>query len=139
MLHTGDPCPNRAGLEELGFQGLPAADALATLEGKELILLCGERIGAHLGDELPATLVSSQRAVLFDTHPLEHTAIKVCFGVPYSIEKNGTFVNVDGKRGLLTPARPAPSGVAPLTRLIDALTAAASDSSVDAPSGAGVA
>ena len=121
LLHTGDPCPNRRGLTDLGFEACTAEEALAGLEGATAVLLVGERIGSLLGAEGLATLPSSTRAVLFDTHPVQAPAVRVSIGVPNSSERLGTWINIDGHAGRLAAARPAPPGVGPLVRTLQEL------------------
>ncbi len=122
LLHTGDPCPNRRGLEGLGFSPIDAEAALELLSGATSALICGERIGALLGEglgELPEKL----RLVVLDTMPLDVPAVRAELGVPSSIERTGTWINVDGHAGKLGIARSAPPGVAPLVQTLDDLVA----------------
>ena len=121
FLHTGDPCPNRRGLTELGFEALAPEAALARLRAANLVLLVGERAAELLGSEALAALPATLRLVVLDTHALHVPAACVEIGVPDSCERTGTWVNVDGQRGALAIARAAPSGVAPLTRTLDEL------------------
>ena len=121
LLHTGDPCPNRRGLTELGFAPLAPADAPAKLAGAKLALLVGERVGALLGREALAALPAGLRLVVLDTHPLDVPASELELGVPNSVERTGTWLNVDGIAGTLAIARSAPPGVAPLTRTLEEL------------------
>jgi len=123
FLHTGDPCPNRRGLVELGFEARTAEQALALVAGAESALLVGERIGELLGAEGLRALPRSTRAILFDTHPVTAPALHVSIGVPNAAERLGTWINVDGHAGRLAAARPAPPGVAPLTRTLAELEA----------------
>ena len=122
LLHTGDPCPNRRGLVEAGFTALAAEEALAKLAAAPVALLVGERVAELLGREALARATSAQRAVLFDAYPCDAAAIDVAIGVPVHVEKQGHWVNVDGQLGRLSAARPAPPGVAPLTRSLARLT-----------------
>jgi NADH-quinone oxidoreductase subunit G len=121
LLHTGDPCPNRRGLSELGFAPIAAEDVPAKLAGAPFALLLGERIGALLGREALAALPASARLVVLDTHPLDVPAAELEIGVPNSVERTGTWLNIDGIVGSLAIARPAPAGVAPLTRTLQEL------------------
>jgi NADH-quinone oxidoreductase subunit G len=110
FLHTGDPCPNRRGLTELGIQGLSAADVASTLASGGAAVLVGERIAELLGAERLAAL-TGPRIVLFDTRAIEAATLDACIGVPLSVEKDGHWTNVDGHVGRLTIARAAPNGV----------------------------
>jgi len=121
FLHTGDPGPNRRGLEELGFAPLPVAGAAAELAGRASAWLVGERSVEVVGFEALAQLSAALRLVVFDTHQLDVPAACLEIGVPDAVERTGTWVNVDGVRGELRIARSAPSGVAPLTRTLDDL------------------
>jgi len=147
LLHTGDPCPNRRGLADLGFEARSAEELLADLAEREGALLIGERVVELLqpapeavpdadadapeeadgvgaaSDETNAAaslaaLPAALRLIVFDTHPCDVPAVHVCVGVPNLVERTGTFVNVDGHRGPIAAARPAPRGVAPLERTL---------------------
>ncbi len=122
ILHTGDPCPNRRGLTELGFAPVEAAALLERLATAESALLVGERVVELLGTDGLMELPASLRLVVLDLFALEAPANKVSIGVPSSLERTGTWINVDGVRGRLGIARP-PGGVAPLTETLDLLRA----------------
>ncbi len=130
LLNTGDPCPNRRGLTELGFTPISVADARAKIVAASASVLAGERVIELCGRAMLATMENS-RIVTFDTHALEGNAADVCVGIPEQVEKSGHWVNIDGHVGALTIARAAPSGVEPLTRTLASLT------SLLATSGAG--
>ncbi len=120
LLHTGDPSPNRRGLEELGFVGRTARELIETLAQRESALLVGERIGELLGAEGLASLPRSVRLMAIDTHPIEAPALRVLLGTPDASEREGTWVNVDGHVGRIASAKPAPEGVRVLCRdLVD--------------------
>ena len=123
ILHTGDPCPNRRGLTELGFVPIDAGDALVALAAAETALLVGERIGELIGEEGLAALPATLRIVLFDTTPSAAPAAHVQIGVPDHTERTGTWVNIDGHRGTISAARSAPTGVGPLTSNLKSLHA----------------
>ena len=115
LLHTGDPCPNRRGLTELGFAPLAPGEI-----GKpRTLLLLGERSAELAG----AALAGAQRVVLFDCHASSSPNVAVSIGVPTHVEQSGTWINIDGQRGVLGAARQAPSQVRPLTRLLPELAA----------------
>jgi len=122
LLHTGDPCPNRRGLTELGLTAIDSAQALEAIAGTEAAVLIGERvletIGAEALTEVPATV----RLFSFDTVALDAPALRAALGVPSSIERDGHWVNVDGHRGMLTIARPAPADVASIVQSIEELS-----------------
>jgi NADH-quinone oxidoreductase subunit G len=120
LLHTGDPCPNRRGLGELGFAAHSAEEVLARLRGAPLALLVGERVAELLGPDL-ASLPTTVRLVVLDTRTLDAPAACVEIGVPDTTERTGTWINVDGHAGRLGIARSAPAGVAPLTRTLTEL------------------
>ena len=121
LLHTGDPCPNRRGLSELGFSPVAADDACTAISEAESALLVGERVCDLLGRERLASLPDEVRLVVLDTRPLEAPAVTVSVGIPNAFEREGTWVNLDGHRGRISVARPAPAGVAPLTRTLERL------------------
>ena len=121
LLHTGEPCPNRRGLTDLGFETVPAGEAQGRLEESECTVLVGERIASLFDVEALARVSAAKHLVVFDTEPLDVPATRVCIGVPNCVERGGTWVNVDGVRGALSAARPAPEGVLPLERSLGAL------------------
>ena len=126
FLHTGDPCPNRRGLEELGLVALAPEAALARIGAAASSLLIGERVAELLGEEALAALPAGHRLVLLDTEAIDLPAARVAIGVPTCAERTGTWVNVAGHRGPIAAALPAPRGVAPLTRTLAALADAVS-------------
>ncbi len=132
LLHTGDPCPNRRGLSELGLAAATPEEALARLAAAPSSLLIGERIVELLGDEGLAALPAAHRLLLLDTEAVDLPAARVAIGVPTCVERTGTWVNVDGHRGPLAAALQAPAGVAPLVRTLAALERALVDAGVAA-------
>jgi NADH-quinone oxidoreductase subunit G len=121
FLHTGDPCPNRRGLSELGLKSLTIDEARSQLGSASVAFLVGERAVELVGAETLAALPASVRLVVLDTHPLDVRAAYAEIGVPDSTERLGTWLNVDGHPGKLGIARSAPAGVAPLTRTLEEL------------------
>jgi NADH-quinone oxidoreductase subunit G len=128
LLHTGDPCPNRRGLSELGLAPLDPSGALAALGQARSALLVGERILALLGEAGLAKLPAALRLIAFDTHALDIPALDIAFSVPTHVEKQGTWVNVDGHVGVLNVAVAMPTGVQRLERTLDELREACSHS-----------
>jgi NADH-quinone oxidoreductase subunit G len=122
LLHTGDPCPNRRGLTELGIDGLSAEDLLAKVADHESVVLVGERVAELMGHEALVALPAALRMVVLDAHPLNAPAVDVCIGVPIHLERAGTWINVDGHAGKIAHVRPAPAGVPLLTRSLTELT-----------------
>ncbi len=122
ILHTGDPCPNRRGLTELGIAGAEAAAIVARMVERGSALIVGERVAELLGLDALATLSPSQRLVVMDCHALDVPATDVCIGIPDHVERVGHWINVDGVRRQLGAARPPPPGVWLTTRLLDTLT-----------------
>jgi NADH-quinone oxidoreductase subunit G len=118
LLHTGDPCPNRRGLAELGLRPLAPAEALAELAAAEAALLVGERVAELLGLEPLAALPAGLRLVLFDTHARDFPAVDAAIGVSTHVEKSGHWLNIDGVRRDLRRAKAPPAGVAPLERAL---------------------
>jgi len=121
LLHTGDPCPNRRGLTELGIDGLSAHDILAKIAEHESVVLVGERVAELMGPEALAALPAALRMIVFDSHLLDVPAADVCIGVPIHVERAGTWINIDGHAGRIAHARPAPAGVQLLTRSLEGL------------------
>lgn len=121
LLHTGDPCPNRRGLEELGIPARGAAECLELLAGAEVAVIAGDRIDELLGEEGLAALPAAGRLTAFTTHLVPVPAANVNVGMPNHVERSGTWVNVDGHRGTLRAARQAPAGVWQLDRSLTTL------------------
>ena len=118
LLHTGDPCPNRRGLEQLGLRPLSPADCLAALGRAEAAVLVGERAAELVGLEALATLPAGLRLVLFDTHCRELEALDAAIAVPTHVEKTGHWLNIDGVRREVGRAMAPPEGVEPLERTL---------------------
>jgi hypothetical protein len=123
LLHTGDPCPNRRGLTELGIAGADAATLLADLAGAQSAILVGERVDELLGAEELAGLPTGLRLIAITPHPVHSPAATVCIGAPTSVERTGTWINVDGHAGPLAAARPMPAGVRPIVATLATLAA----------------
>ena len=115
LLHTGDPCPNRRGLTELGFAPLAASE----IGSPRTLVLFGERSAELAG----SALAKPARVALFDCHASALPNVVACVGLPTHVEKSGTWINVDGQRGVLGAARQPPPGVRPLTSLVPELAA----------------
>ena len=115
LLHTGDPCPNRRGLTELGFAPVSAAE----LGSPRTLVLLGERSAELAGPALAA----AQRVALFDCEMQSRPNVAACIGIANHVEKSGTWINVDGQRGVLGAAKPPPAGVRPLQNLLTELAA----------------
>lgn len=122
LLHTGEPCPNRRGLVELGIEAL-APDALAEAIGaSRAVILLGERAAEIAGLAMLAARPPSLRLAVFDCHALDVPATAVCIGVPNSVERAGTWINVDGERGPISAAKAPPKDVRALTLYLDRLS-----------------
>ncbi len=119
LLNTGDPCPNRRGLEELGIKGAEASELLAEMKDAQSALLLGERVAELLGMAGLGETPSTCRTVLVDTHAIDAPTINVAMGAPNSAERTGTWVNLDGVHGRITTAKPAPRGVPALTKTLE--------------------
>ncbi|MFN0009917.1 MAG: 2Fe-2S iron-sulfur cluster-binding protein [Planctomycetota bacterium] len=126
LLHTGDPCPNRRGLVELGFEAIEPAAAIERLRASESALLVGDRIGELVGLEALASLPTSLRLFVFDCVALDVPALDALLGLPTHVERTGTWVNVDGVRGPISAAKPPPPDVRTITRLLQTLAASRS-------------
>src|SRR5262249_2122553 len=121
LLHTGDPCPNRRGLAELGFAPLSPAEAAAELAKAKAALLVGDRIAELVGRETLGKLAPSLRLVVFDVADLDVPALDALIGLPTHVERTGTWVNVDGHAGPIAVAKPPPKAVRALERLLEML------------------
>jgi NADH-quinone oxidoreductase subunit G len=126
LLHTGDPCPNRRGLQELGFAPISPADAAVELGQAKAAVLAGDRIAELVGVPKLAALPSSLRLVVLDVADLDVPALDALFGLPTHVERTGTWINVDGIAGPIAAAKSPPKGVRPIERLLEALGAHAS-------------
>ena len=123
ILHTGDPCPNRRGLAELGFEPIEAAAALERLRAAPSALLVGDRIAELVGLEGLAALPTSLRLVVLDCYALDVPALDAQLGLPTHVERSGTWVNVDGVRGPISASKPPPADVRTIARLLQTLAA----------------
>jgi len=121
FLHTGDPCPNRRGLTEMGIEGEEAEAILERLAAAPGAVLVGERVVELLGAEALAALPGSLRLLVFDTRAPEAPTAGICIGVPTHVEKSGHWLNLDGHRRLLTRAKAPPEGVRPLEESLERL------------------
>jgi NADH-quinone oxidoreductase subunit G len=131
LLNTGDPCPNRRGLTELGFAALAPTAVHTLLRSAAVGVLVGERVIELCGRGTLASL-EGPRLITFDTHALEGDCSDVCVGIPEQVEKSGTWINIDGHSGRLAIARQAPAGVEPLVRTLASLNAMLASSGVSA-------
>ena len=121
LLHTGDPCPNRRGLEQLGLEPIAPDEVVAALAAAEAGLLVGERVAELVGLEALAGLDDGLRLVLFDTHCRDLAALDTTVSIPVHVEKTGHWLNVDGIRRDLGRARAPAAGIEPLERTLGAL------------------
>ncbi len=123
VLHTGDPCPNRRGLAELGFAPIGAAEALAKLSAAGAAVLVGDRIAELVGLAGLAAQPASLRLVVFDAYRADVPALDALIGLPTHVERSGTWINVDGQVGPISAAKAPPPGVRTLDKHLAALAA----------------
>jgi NADH-quinone oxidoreductase subunit G len=122
LLHTGDPCPNRRGLSELGIPAAPVAQALEALRGVKSAVLIGERIVELLGaGELAKVDATKTRVHLVDEYALDIPCVLSVYGVANCVERTGTWVNIDGVRGPISAVKAPPVGARSPAKLIDEL------------------
>ena len=122
LLHTGDPCPNRRGLSDLGIAGLEAAKALECAKGAKLVVLLGERVVELLGAGEIARVDATRTAVhLVDEFALDVPCVRSVFGAANCVERVGTWANVDGVRGPISAVKAPPIGARSPARLMDEL------------------
>lgn len=122
LLHTGDPCPNRRGLSDLGIAGFVAAKALEAAKGAKLVVLLGERVVELLGAGEVARLDATRVAVhLVDEFALDVPCVKSVFGAANCVERVGTWANVDGVRGPISAVKAPPIGARSPAKLMDEL------------------
>ncbi len=124
LLHTGDPCPNRRGLKELGIEAKTPDECLALCAEAESATLVGERVTALTGREALAELNPELRLFILDTESLDVPAARVNIGLPNWVERTGHWVNLDGHQGPISAARSAPAGVRPTLSLLQDLSKA---------------
>jgi NADH-quinone oxidoreductase subunit G len=121
VLHTGDPCPNRRGLTQLGILGMPAADIAQKMKSAKCVVLMGERVVELLGESAIASTPGNTIVAVFDCHALDLPQVMVCVGIANSAERTGTWINVDGEKGPISAVKPAPPNVRALARHLDDL------------------
>lgn len=122
LLHTGDPCPNRRGLAELGLLAIEPKELAKKLAASKAAVLFGERVVELAGASEIAALPTSTTLAVFDCKAPEAAACAIAIGVPTWVERSGTYVNVDGHKGPIAAVKPAPAGVRALARHLAALT-----------------
>lgn len=137
LLHTGDPCPNRRGLTELGFEAAPPDEVVRRLQSSPAAILIGERVADLVGTDGLKALPSALRLAIFDCRALDVPATDVCIGLPTWVERTGTYVNRDGVRGPISAVKPPPRGVRSLSRHLQALRVQRSRGPVSVASEAG--
>jgi len=118
LLHTGDPCPNRRGLTELGFEAVDAAAALELLRAAPAAVLAGERVVELAGREGLAALPTALRLTVLDAYEVDVPSLDVLVGLPTHVERTGTWINVDGVRRPLSAVKSPPPGARPLVALL---------------------
>ncbi|MBL8860268.1 MAG: (2Fe-2S)-binding protein [Planctomycetes bacterium] len=121
VLHTGDPCPNRRGLTELGIEGLPQKAAIERMQKSKCIVLLGERIVELIGASAVEALPHATSVAVFDCHALDLPQVQACVGIANSAERTGTWVNIDGVKGPIAAVKPTPRNVRALERHLDDL------------------
>ena len=120
ILRTGDPCPNRRGLIESGFEGIESDEVMPRLLASSAAFLAGERILSLLSPEALRKLeTGSPPAFLVDRRLVPWA--EACIPARSWAEKSGTFANVDGHRQAIAPSLPPPPGVRPETEVFEAL------------------
>ncbi|HET6202234.1 MAG TPA: 2Fe-2S iron-sulfur cluster-binding protein [Planctomycetota bacterium] len=120
ILRTEDPCPNRRGLLEGGFEGLGEEEVATRLEGASAVFLAGERILSLVPPEALSRLESGSPPAFLVERRLVPWA-QACVPARTWAEKSGTFTNVDGRRQAIAPALAPPPGVHPETEVFETL------------------
>jgi hypothetical protein len=116
VLHTGDPCPNRRGLTDLGIPGLPAADIAQRMKSAKCVVLMGERVVELVGKSAITGLHAATSVAVFDCHAVDAPSVQACVGISNWAERSGTWVNVDGIKGPISAVKSAPPNVRALAR-----------------------
>ena len=123
ILNTGDPCPNRRGLADVGIESASAPECLQLCTGAETATLVGERVVNLVGREALSEHDGKSRLFVFDTQALDAARVAVQVGVASWVERSGTWVNADGHESPIAAARSAPAGVCGTQGLLDDLRA----------------
>ena len=121
LLHTGDPCPNRRGLSELGIAGDTPLNLTKRIAAAKVAVVAGERVVEILGAAEVKALPATVALYAFECHPVEARALRCEIGIANHVERAGTVVNLDGIRGPLAAVKPAPRGVRALSRHLEDL------------------
>jgi NADH-quinone oxidoreductase subunit G len=116
VLHTGDPCPNRRGLTEIGIPGQAAPEIAQRMSSAKCVVLLGERVVELVGKKAIEALPATTAVLVFDCHVLDLPAVRACIGIANWAERSGTWVNVDGIKGPISAVKPAPPNVRALER-----------------------
>ena len=118
FLYTADPCPNRRGLTDLGIAACPVAELGAWLAPFDVALLVGERVLELIGDDAAKAWPLNLRVIALDAVARDWPALEIAIGVPLTVEKQGTWINVSGIAHSLSIARSALPKVAELERVL---------------------
>jgi hypothetical protein len=81
----------------------------------------GERVVELVGEEAIAALPANTAVAVFDCHALDLPQVRACVGIANWGERTGTWINVDGVKGPLSAAKPAPPNVRALLRHLEDL------------------
>ena len=121
VLHSGDPCPNRKGLTDLGIEGVDAKTIGERAMKSKAVVLIGERVVELVGRDLLSKVPQATTLVVLDCHVLDLPQVIACIGLPNSAERAGTWINVDGVAGPISAIKPAPTNVRALQRHLEDL------------------
>ncbi|MFN0206033.1 MAG: 2Fe-2S iron-sulfur cluster-binding protein [Planctomycetota bacterium] len=128
MLYTGDPCPNRRGLTDLGFVATQASEIAELAKTAKMIVIAGE-YALDLLDMTPGAsdFLNNTKipALVMERRLVARPAVSMCFPALNVYEKAGSFTNVQGLtqkiRRAATPPPGALAGAETLTKLREAV------------------
>lgn len=115
MLYTGDPCPNRRGLTDLGFTATSAAEIITLAASAKAVVVAGEYAFEllNLTNGADAFLDHTKIPVLvLERRSVDRPAVSMCFPAYNSFEKSGTFTNVGGLQQKIRASAAPPPGAA---------------------------
>ncbi|MBI3820502.1 MAG: (2Fe-2S)-binding protein [Planctomycetes bacterium] len=113
MLYTGDPCPNRRGLADLGFAATTAAEANDAAKTAKAVVLAGEFAVdlLNLTNEGSAFLDrAAVPALVVERRAVDRASVAMSFPALNTFEKSGSFTNIDGIAQRVKASVAAPPG-----------------------------
>lgn len=109
MLYTGDPCPNRRGLTELGLEPLSPEDGSALAVKAKAVVAVGTYVLDCLGGAAALANVKAE-ILLVERRAPDLRSLRFCFPALDVFEKSGTYTNFAGLTQEIRRAVAAPPG-----------------------------